>query len=109
MDTTADNEVDDSQVIIKADIDFDSLICDRHSGKIIYYDPIKNIIYDKNYDIVGEVDVNDGEFVFYTPEFKTGEPLDEPEPDPETDEYDYERIGLSDMDDSDTEDLTDDE
>lgn len=96
---TTDDCSEDIRQVTKTDIDFESLICDRHSNKIIYYDPVKNIIYDKNYDIVGEVDVNDGEFIFYRDDFKTGRPLDEDTAnthDTEEEEYDYERVGLSD-------------
>jgi hypothetical protein len=100
--TGPDDTSDDMRPIIKTDIDFESLICDRHSGKVIYYDPIKNIIYDKNYEIVGEVDVNDGEFLFYRADFHTGEPLDDDKNELADieEEYDYERVGQSDEDES---------
>lgn len=56
----SDNEDINNNLIKDCDIDFESIIKDTISGKTIYYDYNKNIIYGNNYKIIGEIN-EDGE------------------------------------------------
>lgn len=56
----SDNEDINNNLIKDCDIDFESIIKDTISGKTIYYDYNKNIIYGSNYKIIGEIN-EDGE------------------------------------------------
>tara|TARA_Y100000385_G_scaffold291335_1_gene368694 strand:+ start:3828 stop:4370 length:543 start_codon:yes stop_codon:yes gene_type:complete len=59
-DSESDNEDINNNLIKDCDIDFESIIKDTISGKTIYYDYNKNIIYGSNYKIIGEIN-EDGE------------------------------------------------
>lgn len=62
-DDDEENQDDDSKVD-KEDIDYENLIKDNHNGKIIYYDYNKNIVYDTEFNEVGEID-DEGEIFYY--------------------------------------------
>ncbi len=59
-DSESDNEDVNNNMIKDLDIDYESIIKDNISGKTIYYDYNKNIIYGSNYKIIGEIN-EDGE------------------------------------------------
>jgi len=59
-----DENQDDDSKIEKEDIDYENLIKDNHNGKIIYYDYNKNIVYDTEFNEVGEID-DEGEIFYY--------------------------------------------
>ncbi len=63
-DDDEDENQDDESKIEKEDIDYENLIKDNHNGKIIYYDYNKNIVYDTEFNEVGEID-DEGEIFYY--------------------------------------------